>query len=202
LVNCGNNPVDSGYVSMLLDGLNYRAVVSNGAFTLPIHRCFLSTDPVQLLAVDQSTGQQSAVKTVLADTATVNVGQLTACSAVDTGQNIKFTVGGNSYNYAAPQATILDVFYPFTNMTYLVATSGNSTISLGITGLSGPGTYTDSILFNVGSTDYIGPITYNVTAYGPVNSYIQGTFTGAVVTENSPPVPSTLTGSFYIQRTQ
>ena len=202
VVNCSNNPVDSGYVNVLLDGLNYRAVVNNGAFTLPIHRCFLSTDPAQLLAVDQSTSEQSAVKTVLADTSTVNVGQLTACSVADTGQYINFTVGGNTNSYAAPQATILDVFYPFTGMTYLVATSGNSTISLAINGLSGPGTYTDSILFNVGSTDYVGPITYNVTTYGPVNSYIQGTFTGPVVTENSPPVPSTLTGSFRIQRTQ
>jgi hypothetical protein len=202
VVNCSNSPVDSGFVSVLLDGLNYRAAVANGVFTLPINRCYLSKDPVQLLAVDQSTNQQSSVMTISADTGTVNVGQLTACSVVDTGQYISFTVGGGSYNYAAPQATILDVFYFFTNETYLVATSGSSTISLAIKGLSGPGIYTDSILFNVGSTNYVGPITYNVTAYGPVNSYIQGTFTGAVVTENSPPVPSTLTGSFYIQRTQ
>ena len=202
VVNCSNNPVDSGYVSVQLDGLNYRAAVTNGVFTLPISRCFLSKDPVQLLAVDQSTSAQSSVMTISADTGTVNVGQLTACSVVDTGQYITFTVGGSSYNYAAPQATILDVYYFFTNMTYLVATSGSSTISLGILGLSGPGTYTDSILFNIGSTNYVGPITYNVTTYGPVNSYIQGTFTGPVVTENSPPVPSTLTGSFKIQRTQ
>ena len=88
VVNCSNNPVGSGYVSVVLDGLNYRAAVANGFFTLPISRCFLSTDPVQLLAVDLSDNQQSTVTTISADTGTVNVGQLTACgSVVNTNQS-------------------------------------------------------------------------------------------------------------------
>jgi hypothetical protein len=32
VVNCSSSPVDSGYVTVLVDGLNYAAAVTNGAF--------------------------------------------------------------------------------------------------------------------------------------------------------------------------
>lgn len=204
VVNCSNNPVDSGYVSVLLDGLDYRAAVTNGAFTLPISRCFLSTDPVQLLAVDLSDNQQSNVTTISADTGTVNVGQLTACSVVDTNQYINFTVGGNSYNIVTPANTISYSSLTFNDVTYasLFGTNPNAGMTLTITGLTATGTYTDSINFVAGGTGYTGFITYTVTSYGPVGSYVQGTFTGPVATETYPQQQSTLAGSFYVQRTQ
>lgn len=203
VVNCSNNPVDSGYVSVLLDGLNYRAVVSNGAFTLPIHRCFLSTDPVQLLAVDLSDNQQSSITTISADTGTVNVGQMTACSVANTTPFINFTVGGNSYSYVEPQIGIGYTYNSNTSSVYMyVDSANNNPITLGISGLNAAGTYTDSIYMIAGGTEYYGLITYTVTAFGPIDSYVQGTFTGPVVTDSNPQQQSTLTGSFNVLRTQ
>lgn len=202
VVNCSNNPVDSGYVSVSLDGLNYRAAVANGVFTLPISRCFLSTDPVQLLAVDLSDNQQSSVMTISADTGTVNVGQLTACSVVNTNQYINFSVGGNSYSFTDPPNSIGYNYSSNISTAYMGVDSANTYMSLAISGLSAAGTYTDSIYFEAGGTAYNGLITYTVTAFGPIGSYVQGTFTGPVVLDTNPQQPSTLTGSFYVQRTQ
>lgn len=201
-VDCNNNPVDSGFVSALVDGLNYRGSLSNGTFTLPISRCYLSTVSVQVLAVDDSTGQQSNVVTLTADTGTINVGQLSACSVVTPSQYVNFTVGGNAYNLTTPQSNFAYNYFAFTSTTYMGASSGNTSLVMSIVGLTGAGSYTDSVSFTASGTIYVGPITYTVTAYGPVDSYVQGTFTGPVVTETSPQVPSTLTGSFSIQRTQ
>jgi hypothetical protein len=198
VVNCSNNPVDSGYVSVVLDGLNYRAAVANGAFTLPINRCYLSTDPVQLLAVDLSDNQQSTVKTISADTGTVNVGQLTACAAVDTNQYIDYTVAGNSYNFSSQSSTIGYGYNSYDNtVTLSDYVSNTSNIFLTIANLTSAGSYTDSVYLVNG---YYGPITYTVTTFGPIGSYIQGTFTGPVTSWNQG--QSTLTGSFYVRRTQ
>lgn len=200
VVNCSNNPVDSGYVSVLLDGLNYRAVVANGVFTLPISRCFLSTDPVQILAVDLSDNQQSSITTINADTGTVNVGQLTACNVANTTPFINFTVGGNSYSYAEPQFGIEYAYNSNTNTVAMyVDSANNNPIDLNISGLNAAGTYTDSIYMVAGGSGYYGLITYTVTAFGPIGSYVQGTFTGPVVGTFT---SSTLTGSFNVQRTQ
>jgi hypothetical protein len=61
-----------------------------------------------------------------------------------------------------------------------VDSSNYNPINLGISGLSGAGTYTDSIYFQAGGTAYMGLVTYTVTAFGPIGSYVQGTFTGPV----------------------
>jgi len=196
VVNCSNNPVDSGYVNVLLDGLNYRAAVANGAFTLPINRCYLSTDPVQLLAVDLSDNQQSTVTTINADTGTVSVGQLTACAAVDTNQYIDYTVAGSSYNFTSQSSTI-----GYSNNSYAVTMSGyityNNSVYLNIANLTAAGTYNDSVYLDNG---YAGMITFTVTTFGPIGSYVQGTFTGPVSQWSLG--QSTLTGSFYVRRTQ
>jgi hypothetical protein len=41
-------------------------------------------------------------------------------------------------------------------------------------------------------------VSSNISAYGPIDSYIQGTFTGPVSNGGA---PVTVTGSFKIQRT-
>jgi hypothetical protein len=197
VVNCSNNPVDTGYVSVLLDGLNYRAAIANGVFTLPVTRCYLANSSVQVLAVDLSDNQQSSVTTVSADTGTVNVGQLTACSMVDTNQYIDYTVAGNSYNFTTQSSTI-----GYSNNSYVVTMSGyvsyNNSIYLNIANLTGAGSYNDSVYLSNGLA---GMITFTVTAFGPIGSYVQGTFTGPVSTWNQQQ-QSTLSGSFNVQRTQ
>jgi hypothetical protein len=199
VVNCSSNPVDSGYVNVLLDGLNYRAAVANGAFTLPINRCFLSTDPVQLLAVDQSTGQQSTVTSISADTGTVNVGQLVACSNIVIPQYINFNIGGNSYSLNDPPNSI--GYASNSNTVFMSAVSGNTNANLEISGLTAPNVYTDSIFLAGGGTSYYGLVNYNVQSFQPIGGYVQGTFSGTVTNEMGG-AQSNVTGNFYVQRTQ
>jgi hypothetical protein len=71
-------------------------------------------------------------------------------------------------------------------------------------GLQGTGNFSggaDStyILFSPTLT-YQGPLVYNITAYGPVGSYIQGSFTGTLVNGWEGTDYEIITGTFYIQR--
>jgi hypothetical protein len=58
VVDCNNNPVDSGYVSTIIDGLNYKATVKNGVYTLAVNRCFSQPITVSLTPVDLTTQLQ------------------------------------------------------------------------------------------------------------------------------------------------
>jgi hypothetical protein len=76
--------------------------------------------------------------------------------------------------------------------------SYNNSIYLNIANLTGAGSYNDSVYLSNGLA---GMITFTVTAFGPIGSYVQGTFTGPVSTWNQQQ-QSTLSGSFNVQRTQ
>ena len=80
VVDCSNNPVDSGYVSTVIDGLNYKATVKNGVYTLAVNRCFSQPITVSLTPVDLTTQMQG---TPLSLQQVVDgkdsVSQLTAC---------------------------------------------------------------------------------------------------------------------------
>jgi hypothetical protein len=198
VVDCNDNPVDSGFVSMSIDGLNYRAALDSGSFTLPIMRCFLSHAPVQLQVTDLANAQQSAVSSFSADTGTVNVGQISICTVVDTSQYVDFTTAGTSYSIPVPPSTNTMIYnYDSYNSTSTItAYSPNYTTYalLEIAQLTGTGTYTDSAYL---MANY-GVLTYTVTAFGPVDSYIEGTFTGTLVNNFNAPVPTT--GSFRVKR--
>ena len=201
VVDCSNNPVDSGYVSTLVDGLNYRALVVNGNFSLPINRCYQANASVQVIGADLSSGAVSAVKTITADTGLVTVGTLTACSG-PVSQYINFTFNGATYNYATPS----DVVSETGGGGYETFSSGDGTngISLFIQNLQGTGTFSGGIdsawLTSFNTVTYLGAVTYTITAFGPIGSYIQGSFTGSANHGNPGEALLPISGSFYIQR--
>ena len=80
VANCSNNLVDSGYVNVLVDGLNHRAAVTKGAFMLPINRCYATTVQVKLTAVDLTNQTTGSTVTISALSDTVRTGQLSACN--------------------------------------------------------------------------------------------------------------------------
>lgn len=80
VVDCSNKPVDSGYVSTVIDGLNYKATVKNGVYTLAVTRCFAQPITVSLTPVDLTTqlqGTPLSLQQVVAGKDSVS--QLTAC---------------------------------------------------------------------------------------------------------------------------
>jgi protocatechuate 3,4-dioxygenase beta subunit len=202
VVDCSNNPVDSGYVNVLVDGLDYRAVVTNGTFSLPVNRCYQANASVQLIAEDLATSQTSTVTTITADTGTVSAGTLTACSMVVNNPYIDFTLGANAYNLTPATNTISQYGTGYTGIS---ATGNLPNIYLSIQGMNGIGGYSggiDSAFVGLSGANYMGPVTYNVTSYGPVASYIQGSFTGTLTNYVNAQDQQTIRGTFNILRTQ
>jgi hypothetical protein len=153
--------------------------------------------------MDLSTGQQSPVATVSADTGTVNAGQLTACSGSNPGatvQNITYTLAGVPYTIMTPVNTVGYSFDSYSAFSNISGRSSSTEIDIRIGQLTATGIYTnDSIYLTVPTGAYNGLVTSTITAFGPIDAYIQGTFTGSVATYGGQ--PQTISGSFYVQRT-
>jgi len=79
VVDCSNNPVDSGYVSTMIDGLNYKATVKNGVYTLAVTRCFAQPITVSLTPVDLTTQMQGTPISLQVMDGKDSVSQLTTC---------------------------------------------------------------------------------------------------------------------------
>lgn len=206
VVDCSNNPIDSGYVNVLVDGLDYQALVSKGAFSLPIHRCFAGNTPVQLVAGDFGTAEVSITTTITADSGTLNVGTLSACSAPIAGpEYIRFTLKGINYNLIPPAATLEEFNYS-SNVNDIEGVNLPTEIDLRLDGVNGTGTFSgglDSVYLGIGTQEvsYVGPITYTIAAFGPIGTPIQGSFTGTVVGYPQGVYDSeVITGTFYKER--
>lgn len=206
VVDCSGDPVDSGLVNVAIDGLDYRANLANGAFTLPLIRCYATTAPVVVTGLNYATGT-SGSDTVTATSGTVDVGQITACGTTDTTQNITFTVGGSTTSIICPPS----------NMTYSTGISAGTTsfirayqpndappeVDIMMPIITGTGNYSIDSIYAVPSANilYRGyGVSCTVTSYGPVFSYLDGSFTGTVISNIGP--PQTITGTFHVIRTQ
>jgi hypothetical protein len=187
-----------------VDGLNYRASVSKGVFTLPVNRCFISNTSVQLLAFNAATGRQSPVVTVSADTGTVNAGQLiTPCNNPNPGstvQYITYVLADVPYTLITPDNTIVYNTYGSSNV-YIFGNGSFASCNIVINQLTAAGNYTNDSAYIVAPTGtYSGVVSCVVSAFGPIDSYIQGTFTGPVAPVGGGQT-QTVSGSFYVQRT-
>lgn len=79
VVDCSGNPVDSGYVSTNIDGLNYNATVTGGKYSLAVNRCFSSPIMVSLTPVDGKTQLQGTPGSIQVTIGKDSVAPLTAC---------------------------------------------------------------------------------------------------------------------------
>ena len=197
VVDCSNNPVDSGMVDIIVDGLDYRAAVNKGSFTMPISRCYSTTVPVKLTATDftaQQTGTQTGIN---ASFGQVDAGQLSACGVTYT-QFITINANNTTYTWTTPPNTISASANGFsgqassTNFVYLTGSS-----------ITGTGQYQVYPYIHVPNANwgYSTALQLNITAFGAVNSYITGTLSGNLkdtMTNQTYPV----TGSLKVVRTQ
>jgi hypothetical protein len=197
VVDCFNNPVASGFVNVLIDGLNYRAPVTNGQFNLQLTRCYAGNAPAQITAGDFGASQQGA--TITKDNVqpgTLDVGQLSACG-VTTNQFVTVTFNGNTYTQTSDNSLsyAFSSFYSFSNP-YLM---------FSINGLSGTGTFTpDFFIMRQGSSRFgaanDNTLKVNVTGFGAVNQFITGTLSGNIYDSTTTNVYP-MTGSFKLLRT-
>lgn len=207
VVDCYGKPVSNGFVNAYLDGLNYRAALVNGAFSLPISRCYSSSVSVVLTAVDATATQQGS-KTITASTGTVDAGQLSACG-ISTTQFINFDLDGNSYNIATPPDSISYYYESYGKYYAVDAYTGNYSfpqISFRLPEMTGPGNYSlDSMIVstqqNYNYYQHEG-MTCTITSFGQVNGFIEGNFSGTIYFGNINSSPKPVTGSFKVKRTQ
>ena len=196
VVDCFNNPVDSGYVNVAVDGLNYRAAVANGSFTLAIHRCYNSNVPVNIAAADLSTSQQGGTSTIgNVIQGKVDAGTLSACG-VSVSQFMTVTVDGSTYTTANPQY----LYYS----SFLFHSGVPASLQFSIPGLSAAGTYTPAN-FNMRTTGHNyansggSTLQCTISDFGAVNQFITGSLTGTVYDSTAQALTS-MSGSFKIIR--
>ena len=199
VVDCSNNPVDSGFVTAKVDGLNYAAVVSNGTFTLPLVRCFNSSTSVTLTAGNYQTAQTGNAVTITADTGVVNAGQLSACGVVLV-QYINFTWNGITHSFDNPPDSInLFSFEGIQPGVYAYTTSGTSqNLTLAFASLN-LGTVNLTNFYYQAGTEYIAGVGETATL-SEYDSFAVGTLSGNMydsISQKTYP----LTGNFKIKIT-
>ena len=196
VVNCSNNPVDSGAITVLVDGLNYAAVVKNGSFKLPVLRCFSTTVSVTLTATDYIALQTGSPVTIKADSGSVNAGQLSACGS-SYSQLITCTINGNTYSWPSPPASI-----SYSPGELMGTSGGNIIYLLPQNALTATGAYPLTLILYSTTTSFYGSqAQLNVSSFGAVSSYVTGTITGNV-TDSTTHISYPVTGSLNVLRTQ
>jgi len=203
VVDCSNKPVASGFVNVLLDGLNFRAPVTNGTFTLPIKRCSGSTSVAHITAGDYAVQQAGKASTVSVKSDNVDLGQLSACGN-DFDEMIDITVNGTRYFWSTQPDNIAYSSNSISSYSQIAGISFNlyTTADMNGTGaydLNGFGVYGYP---NV-HLDQVPPdnvVHFNITEYGAADGYVSGNLSGNVydsIAQKSYPI----TGSLKVRRT-
>jgi hypothetical protein len=192
VVNCNGGNVDSGYVQAIVDGLQYRANVVKGAFSLAMPRCGSEAADAKLVAGDYKTLQQSNTISVPVTSGSIDAGKLSACGS-DINQYFNITYKGQTYNmtvspdsvcYAeAPMgdtikqyAFLVDESYNNYGLTYIWWIHGQE--------FKGVGTYRTSGYMTINGVYYTHPTLDDsspkctIKTFGAVNEFITGTVTG------------------------
>lgn len=203
VVDCNGTAVDSGFVNVVVDGLNYRGAVSKGAFSINVTRCVISTTTAKLVAGDYKTLQQGSITTLSVDTGKTDAGQLTACgTTID--QYISITVDGQTYRVSSPPDSVSYwMSGSYTNFwgTPAIGSQG-ITVGFQVQNLSGAGTFPayGFYLNGTGRGFYQnGTMQCTVSQYGNIGEFILGSLSGSlrdsIAQANYP-----MTGSFKVRR--
>ena len=187
-VNCSNQPVTNGNVLVYFEGQLYPRPINNGNFSLTITRCSNSTGTLEVIAVDNAAGQQSATPwTGSASTGTVSTGTLSACGT-STISNINYTVDGT--NFSISSAVTGDSITAWsaggTNQNYLTVSGfrmsqPNENISF-YSQANAVGTFPVQYLTvnQYDSVNLISPFNINITTWGAPGQFIEGNFSGQI----------------------
>jgi len=208
VVNCTSSPVDSGYVNVNVDGLNYRAGVRAGAYTLTVNRCFSNSTVLKLTAYDFVALKQSEVKTITAVSGDVDAGVLTICDA-QVGEFFTFSYNGVSRTYSQPPDSVDGVYLQqLDEITIYAQNIGtpDGTLQFVLQGVTGTGNYP---IYYFSYTDATGKTMEGVgancavTTYDATGGYFAGTISGNLRNDYAIPTPTVLpiSGQFRVKRT-
>ena len=98
LLNCNNQPVTHGYVTINYDySTRYIATDKDGKFTTTYISCSNPLTTSQVLGIDQDTQQQGLATTVAVTSPLTNAGTIIACGT-SSEQYINYTLDGTDYS--------------------------------------------------------------------------------------------------------
>jgi hypothetical protein len=208
VVNCANDPVDSGFVNAVIDGVNYRATIRNGTFALPVSRCFTTSTEIKLTAYDLVALKQSSVKTVTASSGSVDAGELSICDAA-AGEFFTFSYNGANRTFTRPTDAVTYSYaeqYSTYSITAYQIEDGhpvNGTVDMYLKNVTGPGNYP------IYQFDYTDPNGINMTGVGATctvtsfDDYFAGSLSGNLRNDYAIPNPTLLpiSGQFRVRRT-
>jgi hypothetical protein len=205
VVDCNGASVENGFVNALLDGLNYRALVSKGTFALTISRCVSTATDVKIVAGDYKTAQQGTVGTISVTIGNADAGTLTACGTMSE-ETVTFTFNGKTYTILAPpDSTIIKK----TDTLYILGAwtkDASSTFIMELDNLTKPGNYMVHWLtldngeqYNCIPRKEMCKVTKVESTYG----YIEGSFTATMykIGDSLYKTPYPASGSFRFKRT-
>jgi len=182
VTNCSGQPVTNGYVEIHLDFLFSKIPINNGQFNFTTTRC-PGASTATLFAVDNLTGQQSAVQVFTTLSDQINVGTMQACGTVS-DNFLNYTIDANSYTTGNNAGDIVDATSSGTSVA-IDGYSGSGAQGLLMTcDATSVGTYPVTFLFIIHSDggEYATPagsLNITLTSFAnQISDFMKGNFQG------------------------
>jgi hypothetical protein len=179
IVDCKNQPANSGFLRVLLDGMKDSTAIINGNFAITMKRNSDMPTIAKLILVDMSGNPQDSARTLQ-----VTEGSFTAPLLQVCPEFVNFVLNGVTCPLARPKDSIfanrLSQEFQITAYSY---DGGYRAISFGLplnpTAGTRPLTYVqvNSGVMSITTNDK--PVT-TIAEYGPVNGFIIGSFSGTI----------------------
>lgn len=201
---CNGQPVTNGYVQTYDHGFYNRIPVVNGSINFTGIMC--NNQPVNYVAVDIETNQQSNPQTISLQPGNNNLGAISACGINMLG-SATYVINGNTRTLQEPAVRLWGVYDSASGNTTIARipdTSGGSDFSFQFDGGAVIGnTHKVRDIWSIGYASGRGyapvPLNVTITEYGDIGGFISGSFSGSVLdfTDNT---PYTVNYTFRIKR--
>jgi hypothetical protein len=208
VVDCSNNPVASGYVTVKVDYLTYAGVVTDGKFSFSFLKCGSAVDSAQVTAGDYGSSQNGTTTNVRLAAGANDLGQLSVCGGASYTQMVTLNMGGTNYVWtdAVGPQVYFGVFSGVNGNNQVTTTfnlgSGSTFCVISLApGVTATGLYKNlSIDFETADKGQynISRLDMTVTSYNGVGGYMSGTMTGTYISDANTGATASITGSFKV----
>jgi len=193
LLDCNNNPVTDGYVTLNYNNIESLYTVTNGSFTFNTTTC-VSISNFTLEGVDLNGFQSSDIMNYTFTPPTTNIGNLVTCNTID--EYITYQIDND------PAITNIDVGHQGNLSGFIISGASPQYIYIDCHNLT-PGVYNspnfDLLEFWDRSFNVPTNLQFTLSNYGAnVGDYIDMTFSGTYTDTNS--VVKNITGSVHVKR--
>jgi hypothetical protein len=217
VVNCNNQPVNNGYVSLsLISGASINGVVvpvTNGSFSFPVAVC--SNTNASYVAIDNDTHLQGTAQTITITPGVNNLGTLTACGHSSVAVFNYRIDNGPWANLSVPTDIMYSLFANDVSGNTWIVVSCNSVANTTNTpdlqmSINPPDISGNRTIASLQSTSFLGPsygatptapIVVMFTETGQINDFIAGSFSGTVE-DNTDHSQHTVECNFRVRRIQ